>query len=131
MQDHEVAVTATLASLLHAELTRPESVVSPPLKGTLNESCLYDWPPPPPVASFGPICIRLSATRRTCGKVDIAAHVFATWTARGTRAAHLADRFLDGSIEKLEEFLSSSPAERIPSAEEQRSYARHSGLGDR
>ena len=38
--------------------------------------------------------------------MDIAAHVFATWTQRGARAAQLADRFLDGSIDQLANFLS-------------------------
>ncbi len=40
--------------------------------------------------------------------MDIAAHVFATWTQRGARAAQLADRFLDGSIDQLAHFLTAA-----------------------
>ena len=51
--------------------------------------------------------------------MDIAAHVFATWTHRGARAAQLADRFLDGSIDQLAHFLTTEePQQRVEPVEE-------------
>ena len=52
--------------------------------------------------------------------MDIAAHVFATWTRSGARAAQLADRFLDGSIDQLEQYLTAASA---ASAEQPQSAA--------
>ena len=50
--------------------------------------------------------------------MDIAAHVFAAWTHRGVHEAHLADRFLDGSVDRLEYFLTAATAKRpLPDVE--------------
>ena len=124
MQDKPAAAIATLASLLHAEPTRPESLVSPQIDALkILLHCSPSPPPHPlrPVCAPGFSCFHPGLPVRhqeNLRKVDIAAHVFATWTDCGTRAAHLADRFLDGSIEQLEQFLRASPTERLPVPEQ-------------
>lgn len=47
-------------------------------------------------------------------RLRIASFVYSFWTKQGTDPARLASRFLDGSVDALQIFISTNDSKRIP-----------------